>query len=321
MKRNTAGERARKALRRHWTQALAWEGAVLCATAGVAITQGIAAMLLHIPAAIPTPAVWQTHPQLFYIVAGGWLLDFVLISPIRFGRTAFYAGRASAWLPTIWPDPPEMPAARCRHGKEAVRGLYAALRRLWRGRRHLRMWAGRLLWQGWNLLGAAPCLSPAIAAFWLSGNLSPSAAPYALWLAALGWPLTVAGLLLWAMWSLRLSPLMVLLAAHPRWNVRRAAQTAFAATRGRVLWIARRMIGFFGWFSTCLAVIPLAYVAPLYATAQAEWCLRLASEAEKQKALCKAGSLYTRRVSLFDRSFTWPAKPAGRLPLRRSRAE
>ena len=331
MKRDTAGERARSALRGHWAQALAWEGAVLCGTLALMVAQGIVAATQRIPLAIPTPAFVAAHPALLYIAAGGLLADLLLLSPLRFGRATFYAERAAAPLPffetvsfaLFEPQPKREKTFPLRglRGKAAIRGLLAAIRRLWRAGRYRRIVAGRLLWWGWNLLGAALLLSTPAVAFWVSGNLSPAAAPYPFYLTLLAWLSAATGTALWILWSLRLSPLTVLLAAHPSWSVQTAARRALDATRGRTFWLIRRTLGFFGWFFTCAAVIPLAYVQPMYATAQAGWLLSASAEAEKQKASCKADSLYMRRMDHAKRRFTWPARIAARLPVRRRPAE
>ncbi len=185
-----------------------------------------------------------------------------------------------------------------------------ALRRLGRGGRYRRMVAGRLLWWGWNLLGAVLLLTTPALAFFGAASLPDSAAPYPLCLAVLSWPLLASGMVLWALWSLRLSPLMPLLAAHPTWSVLAAARLAFHATRGKTGRLIRCTLGFFGWFFTCTAVIPLAYVQPMFATAQAGWLLSAAQEAGKEKASCKAKPLYMRRVHQTGRRITWPATPA-----------
>ena len=297
MKRETTGQGARQAMRGHWVQAWAWEGAVLCGTLALMTVQGIAAAVCEIPAALPTPAFVWAHPALLWITAGGLLGDLLLLSPIRFGRAAFYAKRAAVKLPFSMPESPSPPPGsllHSRHGKAAIRRLVSAVRRLWRAGRYRRIVAGRLLWWGWNLLGALLFLSMPTVALVLSAGLPSAAAPYPFYLAALGWLSAAIGAVLWVTWSLRMSPLQILLAANPRFTVCGAARAALNATRGRTFWLIRRTLGFFGWFFTCAAVIPIAYVQPMYATAQATWLLALAQDRAKEKTSCKANSLYMR---------------------------
>ena len=117
MKRETSGQWARQALRGHGVQAWAWEGAVLCGTLALMTAQGIAAALCEIPAAIPTPAFVRAHPALLWITAGGLLGDLLLLSPIRFGRAAFYAKRAAVKIPFALPESPSPPPASLLHSR------------------------------------------------------------------------------------------------------------------------------------------------------------------------------------------------------------
>lgn len=325
MKRDTIGERARNALRGHWAQALAWEGAVLCGVLGLMAVQGIVAMSQGIPPAIPTPTFLRSHPTVIVIAAGGLIGDLLLLSPVRFGRTAFYVQRAASQLPFSLferePSPEPVSLLRSRHGKAAIRRLLTAVRRLWRAGRYRRIVAGRLLWWGWNGLGAALFLTTPALAFWTASRLPASAAPYPFYLTLLAWLSTAIGGTLWGLWSVRLSPLPVLLAAHPSWNVRTAAGCALRATRGRTFRLIRRLLGFFGWFFACAAVIPIAYVQPMVATAQAGWLLSAADGAVKEKTSCKADSLYMRRERQTRHRVTLPAIRAGRIQPRRPQAE
>ena len=325
MKRDTTGERARKALRGHWAQAWAWEGAVLCGVLALMAVQGVAATIAGVPMAVLTPAFVLEHPVVLWIVVGGLLGDLLLLSPLRFGRATFYVRRAAAQLPFSLFEPESEPEPtsllRSRHGKAVLKKMLAAVRRLWRAGRYRRIVAGRLLWWGWNLLGALLLLSTPAFAFWAASRLSPAAAPYPLYLTALAWLSTAIGAVLWAQWSLRLSPLTVLLAAHPSWSVSFAARRAWRSTRGRTFRLIRRTLGFFGWFFTCAAVIPIAYVQPMYATAQAGWLLSTEAETAKQKSSCKADLLYTRNKHKTRRRLIWPTIPAGRFQSRRPQAE
>lgn len=254
-----------------------WEGAALCGTLSLMAAQGIAASACGIPVGIPTPAFVRAHPTLLCIAAAGLLADLWLLTPIRFGRTAFYAARAAVNLPFVRAESSVTPARRMR-----------------RAGRYRRIVAGRLLFWGWNAFGVLLWLTTPVAALCLSADLPSAAAPYPFLLAALGWISAVTGAALWVTWSLRLSPLTILLAAYPDLRVRDAARAAFAATRGRTVWLIRRTVGFFGWFFTCAAVVPLAYVQPMYATARAEWLLSAVHEQAKENSSCKADALYMR---------------------------
>ena len=239
----TSAKRARRQLKGSWGIAIAAE-TILFAT-GAALVAGEWAVWKY----AADRALWATC----LLPAVALCLDCFLCAPLRLWQAGIYVKAA---------------------GDKQNR--FTDIRRFF----SRKMWLCAVRACGLNLLcdvgTASVCGLPAALFSALRATSSAAEDSLVLWLFGEGAQamLWLLGALFWVVWRLRRMPLLYLLATENPPSVRAALTVSRRVMRGRVSLCASRILGLIGWGLVSLAVLPLAYTAPLYRTMMADLALR-----------------------------------------------
>jgi len=245
--------RARAALKGNWAPAIAVEcisaaGMLLIIAAGLAAAR-LAAFDTDV--SVPASSLWNGAWPAVLPTAGMLLFDWLLLSPLKLGRAAFYAELAGGAV--------RVSALFRFFGRRYGAALW------WR----LSLWLRRAVFTALLLIPATLALGFS-RALRLAAAETPERDAAALLCLLAGWLLVPVALGVCELLMARYQPAAFWLAAggdNARlWGLfRRAAR----AMRGRVLGAAGLELGFFGYFAACLLLLPAFYVRPLHQTARA----------------------------------------------------